>query len=104
MIKEALVPFRSAGFLPNPGRTGTMAAPLASLENLTKVDLQYLVGAVFNGKVYSELTKAQLADKLRLLIAREQEIGSSSESAATTSKEEPLATKRNNPNILSNMK
>ena len=76
-------------------------APLASLENLTKVDLQYLVG-VFNGKVYAELTKAQLADKLRFLIAHELE--SSSESPPTTSKEEPLATKRNNPNILSNMK
>ena len=101
MIKEALVPFRSAGFLPNPGRTGTM---LASLENLTKVDLQFLDGEVFNGKVYAELTKAQLADKIRLLIAREQEMESSSESPPTTSKEEPLATKRNNPNILSNMK
>ena len=62
-----------------------MAAPLASLENLTKVDLQYLVGVVFNGKVYSELTKAQLADKLRFLIAREQEMESSSETAAARS-------------------
>ena len=68
---------------------------LPSLENLTKVDLQFLV-VVFNGKVYAELTKAQLADKLRFLIATEQEMA--------TSKEEPLATKRNNPNILSNMK
>ena len=89
---------RWVGFLSNPGSSGAMAsAPvLASLENLTKVDLQYLVGEVFNGKVYAELTKAQLADKLRFLIATEQEMA--------TSKEEPLATKRNNPNILSNMK